>query len=55
MWVDASSWTVRTVLIVDANDTETEYAMTNVTVNTRVADSLFSFTPPAGTEVVDLR
>jgi len=55
MWVEEGSWVVRKVLIEDINDTKTEYAITDIKLNTRVADSLFSFTPPAGTEVVDLR
>ena len=55
MWVESGSWLVRRVLIVDMNDTETDYTITDMKLNTRVPDSLFSFTPPAGTEVVDLR
>ncbi|MCI0706948.1 MAG: outer membrane lipoprotein chaperone LolA [Ignavibacteriae bacterium] len=55
MWVEDGSWTVRKVLIVDINDTETEYAISEIKLNTRVPDSQFVFTPPAGVEVVDLR
>ena len=55
MWVEDGSWTVRKVLIVDVNDTETEYSISELKLNTRVPDSYFSFTPPAGAEVVDLR
>ena len=53
--IDEGSWIVRKVDIVDVNDTETTYTVQDVKVNTHVKDSLFAFTPPAGTEVVDLR
>ncbi len=55
VWVEDGTWTVRKVLIVDVNDTETQYSINDLKLNTNVNDSLFSFTPPAGTEVVDLR
>lgn len=53
--IDEGSWIVRKVEIVDVNDTETTYTVQDVKVNTHVRDSLFTFTPPRGTEVVDLR
>lgn len=55
MWVEDGTWVVRKVQIVDVNDTETVYTIKELKLNTRVSDTLFSFTPPAGTEVVDLR
>lgn len=55
MWVEDGTWIVRKVQIVDVNDTETVYTIKELKLNTRVSDALFSFTPPAGTEVVDLR
>jgi outer membrane lipoprotein carrier protein len=53
--IDEGSWIVRKVEIVDVNDTETTYTVLDVKVNTHVKDGLFTFTPPPGTEVVDLR
>ena len=53
--IDEGSWIVRKVEIVDVNDTEKTYTVQDVKVNTHVKDSLFTFTPPPGTEVVDLR
>jgi outer membrane lipoprotein carrier protein len=53
--IDEGSWIVGKVEIVDVNDTETTYTVQDVKVNTHVGDSLFTFTPPRGTEVVDLR
>ncbi len=55
MWVQEKTWLVRKVLVLDVNDTETEYTINDLRINTHVNESLFSFTPPAGTEVVDLR
>jgi outer membrane lipoprotein carrier protein len=55
VWVEDSSWVVRRVQIVDVNDTETLYTIHEIKLNTQVSDALFSFTPPPGTEVVDLR
>lgn len=55
VWVEDGTWIVRKVLIVDVNDTETQYSIKEIKLNTNVNDSIFSFTPPAGTEVVDLR
>lgn len=55
VWVENGTWIVRKVLIVDVNDTETQYLIKEMKLNAHVNDSLFSFTPPAGTEVVDLR
>jgi chaperone LolA len=55
MWVEDGTWVVRKVQIIDVNDTETVYTVVELKINTRVNDALFTFTPPAGTEVVDLR
>ncbi len=55
MWVEDGTWVVRKVQIIDVNDTETVYTVVELKINTRVSDLLFTFTPPAGTEVVDLR
>lgn len=55
MWVQERTWLVRKVLVVDVNETETEYTVKDLKFNTHVNEALFSFTPPAGTEVVDLR
>lgn len=55
LWVDDASWVVRKILVVDVNETETTYAIHSVNLNTNLKDARFSFSPPAGTEVVDLR
>ncbi|MBI3789205.1 MAG: outer membrane lipoprotein chaperone LolA [Ignavibacteriales bacterium] len=55
VWVEEGSWVVRKVEIIDVNDTETTYEVKEVKFNTNVKDNAFAFTPPSGTEVVDLR
>ena len=50
-----SNWTVREIEVVDLNETETTYQIQNLETNIGVEDSIFQFTPPSGTEVVDLR
>ncbi len=55
LWVDERKWEVRKIQVVDANDTETTYTLKDVETNVRLEDSLFTFNPPAGTEIVDLR
>lgn len=55
VWVEESSWVVRKVEMVDVNDTEKTYTVGEVKINTNLKDGTFTFTPPAGTEVVDLR
>ncbi|MBM4161865.1 MAG: outer membrane lipoprotein chaperone LolA [Ignavibacteria bacterium] len=55
VWVEEGSWMVRKVEMVDVNDTEKTYTVQDVRINTNVRDDVFAFTPPPGTEVVDLR
>lgn len=54
-WVEEGTWIVRKVEVIDVNDTETTYTIREVKLNTHVKDNSFAFTPPPGTEVVDLR
>jgi outer membrane lipoprotein-sorting protein len=46
---------VRKIQVVDANETETTYSLKDVETNVRLDDGLFGFSPPEGTEIVDLR
>ncbi len=55
IWVEGSSWTVRKISLNDVNDTETTYTIKELKLNTSVKDTAFTFHPPTGTEVVDLR
>ena len=55
LWVEEATWTVRRVSMIDVNDTETTYLVNDLKLNTNVKEKMFAFTPPPGTEVVDLR
>jgi outer membrane lipoprotein-sorting protein len=41
--------------MLDVNDTEKTYTVLEIKINTSLRDTTFVFTPPSGTEVVDLR
>lgn len=55
LWVENGSWIVRKIQIVDVNDSENVYTISELKVNSDVKDASFTFTPPPGTDVVDLR
>ncbi len=55
LWIDEHDWMVRQAEIVDANDKETTYTVQQSRINIGLPDSRFSFQPPEGTDVVDLR
>ena len=55
VWVDEGSWMVRKVEMIDVNDTEKTYTVQDLKINSNLKENTFAFTPPPGTEVVDLR
>jgi outer membrane lipoprotein carrier protein len=55
VWVEEGSWVVRKVEMLDVNDTEKSYTVQEIKINTGLNNGTFTFTAPAGTEVVDLR
>jgi chaperone LolA len=55
LWVDEHDWTVRQVEILDANGKQTTYTVQMVKLNAGLPDARFTFQPPGGTDVVDLR
>jgi outer membrane lipoprotein carrier protein len=55
LWVDIATWLIRKVEIADVNGKQTEYMVTEVRTNIGLQDSEFTYQPPEGTEVVDLR
>jgi outer membrane lipoprotein carrier protein len=55
VWVENEKWVVQRVSIVDVNETETTYTIKNIKLNSNIREATFSFVPPSGTEVVDLR
>lgn len=55
LWVDERDWTVRQVEVIDVNGKQTTYTVVQLKLNPGLPDSRFSFQPPEGVEVVDLR
>lgn len=55
VWVEEGTWVVQKVTIVDVNETETTYTLKSIKLNTNLKENIFTFVPPSGTEVVDLR
>lgn len=54
LWVGKDDWIIKKIYIVTEESTAT-YALKNVQTNTGVSNSKFTFTPPEGTEVIDMR
>jgi outer membrane lipoprotein carrier protein len=55
VWVDRRKWVVRRVEYRNINDDVTTYDLWDIEVNRKLAPGLFTFEPPEGVEVVDLR
>lgn len=55
LWVDNNTWLIKKVEIDDVNGKQTEYLVTEMKMNIGLQDSDFTYQPPEGTEVVDLR
>ncbi len=55
VWVDPKKWVVLKVAYVDSNGDETTYRLSNVAINPKMDDALFSFQIPEGVDVVDMR
>jgi outer membrane lipoprotein carrier protein len=55
VWVDRKLWLVRRIEYRNINDDVTTYELWDIKVNKELKPSLFTFEPPKGVEVVDLR
>jgi outer membrane lipoprotein carrier protein len=53
LWVDAESYLVRRFEMEEENGSVRRVEMRGLRINQPIADDLFSFTPPAGTQVFD--
>jgi len=53
--VEENKWMLRTIVILDINETETTYAVRDIKLNTNIKEKTFTFDTPEGAEVVDLR
>jgi outer membrane lipoprotein carrier protein len=54
LWVGKDDWIIKKIYIVTDESTST-YTLKNVQLNVGLGDSKFSFSPPEGTEVIDMR
>jgi chaperone LolA len=53
--VEEHGWLVRTIVILDVNETETTYSVKDIKLNSNIKEKTFIFETPDGAEVVDLR
>lgn len=54
LWVGKDDWIIKKIYIVTDESTST-YSIKNIQTNIGVSNSKFTFTPPEGTEVIDMR
>jgi len=53
--VEEGVWIVKRIAVDDINETTTTYTIEEITFNSAIDDKAFVFTPPPGTDIVDLR
>ncbi|MGH2574099.1 MAG: outer membrane lipoprotein chaperone LolA [Ignavibacteria bacterium] len=54
LWVDKIEWVIKKITIVTEESTTT-YTVKNIQLNTGLSNSKFTFSPPEGVEVIDMR
>jgi len=54
LWVGKDDWMIKKIYIVTDESTST-YSVKNIQTNIGLSSSKFTFTPPEGTEVIDMR
>ena len=54
LWVDKTDWIIKKIYIV-TDESTTTYNVKNVQLNAGLGNSKFTFTPPEGVEVIDMR
>ncbi len=55
LWVRKSDTVITKLKLLDANETEMTFGLKSIEINPELLDNTFTFTPPDGTEVIDLR
>jgi len=55
IWVQDKTWEIDRLVYRDYNDNETEYVIERTAFNPDLNESVFTFTPPEGIQVIDLR
>jgi outer membrane lipoprotein carrier protein len=53
LWVDRSTFLLKRLKVTDKFGTVTDIVFSNVVTNQEIPSSLFHFTPPKGTEIID--
>jgi outer membrane lipoprotein-sorting protein len=54
LWLDKHDWLIRKINIV-TDESTTTFVVKNVQLNIGLSNSKFTFTPPEGVEVIDMR
>ena len=54
-WVLDKTWEIQRVVYIDINDNETEFEITQLKINVPIPENAFTFKPPQGVDIVDLR
>lgn len=54
LWVGKDDWMIKKIHIITEESSLT-YSVKNIQTNTDISNSKFTFTPPEGTEVIDMR
>jgi outer membrane lipoprotein carrier protein len=54
LWINSDNL-IQKIVLSDLNNNTNEISLSNYKLNQKISDSLFSFNPPEGTKVIDLR
>lgn len=54
LWIN-TDYLIQKIVLSDLNNNTNEISLSNYKLNQKISDSLFSFNPPEGTKVIDLR
>jgi len=54
LWINSDNL-IQKIVIKDLNNNTNEISLSNYKINQNISDSLFSFNPPEGTKIIDLR
>lgn len=54
LWVGTDDWLIKKIFI-QTDESSNTYTVKNIQVNPGLSNSKFTFTPPDGVEVIDMR
>ncbi len=55
LWIQDKTWLIQKIEAVDLNGNSSLYKITNIDNHTKLTDDLFTYSAPAGADVVDMR